>query len=48
MLEGHTGDVFAVTVSSDGGKIVSGGADKTVRIWSAETGEVQACFIAVS
>ena len=40
VLEGHTGSVNAVAISTDGGKIVSGSKDKTVRVWSAETGEV--------
>ena len=40
MLE-HTGSVKAVAISTDGEKIVSSSSDKTVRVWSAETGEVQ-------
>jgi WD40 repeat protein len=40
MLEGHTGRVFPVIKSTDGSKIVSGSEDKTVRVWSMETGEV--------
>ena len=44
VLEGHTGDVCAVAISSDGAKIVSGSLDHTVRIWSMETGEVPASF----
>ena len=46
VLEGHTSTVTAVAISSDGGKIVSGSEDKTVRVWSMETGEVAACLIA--
>ncbi len=42
MLEGHTDRVVAVAISTDGAKIVSGSADKTVRVWSTETGEVPA------
>ena len=42
VLEGHTGEVNSVAISVDGSKIVSGSDDKTVRIWSAETGEVPA------
>ena len=45
MLEGHTDSVFAVAISPDGAKIVSGSDDKTVRVWSMETGEVQACML---
>jgi WD40 repeat protein len=40
VLEGHTGRVDAVALSTDGSKIVSGSEDTTVRIWSMETGEV--------
>ncbi len=40
VLEGHTDAVYAVAVSADGSKIVSGSWDKTVRIWSAESGQV--------
>ena len=44
VLEGHTGGVWTVAISVDGSKIVSGSDDKTVRIWSAETGEVLDCM----
>ncbi len=37
-LEGHTGWVTAVAVSPDGRFIVSGSADRTVKVWEAETG----------
>ena len=40
VLEGHTGVVRSVAVSADGSKIVSGLYDETVRIWSAESGQV--------
>ena len=40
VLEGHTDWVFPVAISADGSRIVSGSADKTVRIWSAESGQV--------
>ena len=42
VLEGHTSYVQAVAISTDGAKIVAGGWDMTVRVWSAETGEVPA------
>ena len=42
VLEGHTGGVWSVDISVDGSKIVSGSDDNTVRIWSADTGEVLA------
>ncbi len=40
VLEGHTDSVRSVAISPDGSKIVSGGADTTIRVWSLETGEV--------
>ncbi len=46
LLQEHTGSVWTVAISSDGGKIVSGSGDKTVRIWSTETGQVPACLSA--
>ena len=49
VLEEHTGRVSSVAISTDGSKIVSGSGDKTVLIWSMETGEVPVsrpvCFI---
>ncbi len=39
-LRGHSGEVLAVAISADRGKIVSGSGDKSVRVWSAETGQV--------
>ncbi len=42
VLEGHTDIVGTVAISTDGAKIVSGSDDKTVRVWSMETGEVPA------
>ena len=40
VFKGHTDRVFSVAISTDGGKIVSGSSDDTVRVWSAETGQV--------
>ncbi|XP_061420309.1 F-box/WD repeat-containing protein 7-like [Lethenteron reissneri] len=37
-LLGHSRAVFAVDLSSDGSIIASGSADKTVRMWSSDTG----------
>lgn len=35
---GYTSQVLSVSFSDDGKKIVTGGADKTIRIWDSETG----------
>lgn len=35
----HGGPVLSVVVSRDGGTIVSGGADQSVRVWDAATGQ---------
>ena len=46
VLEGHTGLVEAVAISTDGAKIVSGSEGETVRVWSMETGEsAPACLV---
>lgn len=36
---GYTSQVLSVSFSDDGKKIVTGGADKTIRIWDSETGQ---------
>ena len=41
VLTGHTDSVLAVALSSNGKLIVSGSADKTVRLWEAETGKLR-------
>ena len=38
----HGGPVLAVVISRDGQSIVSGGADNTVRVWDAATGQQRA------
>ena len=35
-LAGHSGDVFSVAFSLDGTCVVSGSADKLVKIWNAK------------
>jgi WD40 repeat protein len=37
---GHTGDVWAVAVSSDGRLLVSGSVDQTVRVWNVQSREL--------
>ena len=36
---GHEGEVCSIAFNSDGSKLVSGGADTTVRIWAVATGK---------
>jgi len=40
LLSGHTSGVNSVAFSGDGSKVVSGSSDKTVKIWSADNGEL--------
>lgn len=41
MLAGHTDSVLAVVFSPNGKHLVSGGLDKTVRLWDTETGKLR-------
>ena len=41
VLTGHTGAVLAVAFSSNGKLLVSGSADKTIRLWEVETGKLR-------
>lgn len=41
ILEGHTGQVTSVAISSDGKIAVSGSRDKTVRVWDLQTGQTR-------
>jgi len=44
VLSGHTIGVTSVTFSSDGKLLVSGGGDKTVKLWDVQTGGVVKTF----
>jgi WD40 repeat protein len=41
-LKGHAYSVRSVAFSQDSSRVVSGSFDKTVRIWNATTGKVEA------
>ena len=41
-LEGHEGSINAVSLTSDGGLVVTGSDDCTARVWDAETRELVA------
>lgn len=36
---GHTGDIWAIAVSPDGTRLISGSDDQTLRLWNVATGE---------
>src|SRR5258707_10281400 len=38
VLEGHSGECNSVAFSPDGGRLVSGSEDETVRLWNVQTG----------
>ena len=40
LLSCHADGVTSVAFSADGSKVVSGSQDKTVKIWSVDSGEV--------
>ncbi|AFY87416.1 MAG: Serine/threonine-protein kinase PknD [Chroococcidiopsis cubana SAG 39.79] len=40
-LTGHTDSVWAIAVSQDGRTLVSGSADKTIKVWDLQTRELQ-------
>jgi len=44
-LKGHSGSVLSAAYSPDGKHIVTGSADKTVKVWDSQTGkEVNVLF----
>jgi hypothetical protein len=43
-FDGHTAPIESVAFARDGRHVVSGGADKTVRVWDVETGQEQRRF----
>jgi hypothetical protein len=43
-FDGHTGPVFGVALSTDGRKVVSGGADSSVRLWDVKNSKEQRRF----
>jgi WD40 repeat protein len=43
-LEGHTAAVYALAFSSDGRRLVSGGRDRTLRIWDVSNGTTLAAL----
>ena len=40
MTEAEMGEVMSVSFSPDGQSVVSGSFDKTIRLWSVESGEL--------
>ena len=45
VLRGHTGPVWGVAVTPDGKTVVSGSADRTLKVWDLATGKCRATFV---
>ena len=40
-LAGHTNDVLALAFAPDGKRLYSGGSDRTIRVWDAQSGQLE-------
>eukprot|EP01106_Pelomyxa_sp_JSP_P014925 TRINITY_DN491_c1_g1_i1.p1 TRINITY_DN491_c1_g1~~TRINITY_DN491_c1_g1_i1.p1 ORF type:complete len:593 (-),score=144.97 TRINITY_DN491_c1_g1_i1:45-1793(-) len=45
LLEGHSGDINTVTFNVNGSLLVSGGADKVIRVWDVASGIMKASMM---
>ncbi len=41
-IEAHTTDILSMAISPDGDKLVTGGKDKSLKMWDLQTGELEA------
>src|SRR5262249_54863090 len=41
---GHTGPIYAMAVAGHGNQLISGGQDRTVRMWDLSTGKEKVCI----
>src|SRR5207248_2532486 len=44
LLTGHTGEVWSLSISADGKRVLTGSADTTLRLWDADTGKCLRVF----